>query len=137
MDVLSNLDGKGSTAFLEKGALNFIVDGGGAAIATGVKGDVEFPFPCTITGYDMLADQSGSIVLNLWKQVYSSFPPTVTQKITASAPPTISSATKAQDNTLTGWTTSISAGDILRFNVDSASTIQRVTLVLRFTRTGA
>ena len=47
--------------------------------------------------------------------------------------PTISSATNSQDTTLTGWTTSISAGDTLRFNINSASTVTRLNLVLTVT----
>jgi hypothetical protein len=41
---------------------------------------------------------------------------------------------KSQDTTLTGWTTAVAAGDILRFNVDSATTVTRVTLSLTATR---
>ena len=81
-----------------------------------------------------LADQTGSIVVDIWKDTYANFPPTDADSITASAPPTISTATKAQDATLTGWTTSIAAGDILRFNVDSVTSIQRVTLSLKVTK---
>lgn len=115
-------------------SITFIVDGGGVAITTGVKGDLEIPFACTIVQATLLADQSGSIVVNVWKKAYASFPPTVADKITASAPPTITTATKSQDATLTGWTTSIAAGDILRFNVDSITTIQRATLSLKVKR---
>ncbi|MDE3097749.1 MAG: hypothetical protein KGK07_17320, partial [Chloroflexota bacterium] len=61
--------------------------------------------------------------------------PVAADKITASAPPTISSATKAQDATLTGWTTAVAAGAILGFNVDSAATVQRVTLALKVSKT--
>jgi len=113
--------------------IEFIIDGAGSAIATGIKGDIEVPFAGTITAARLFADQSGSIVVNIWKDTYANFPPTVGDKITASAPPTISTATKSQDTTLTGWTTSITAGDILRFNVDSATTITRVTLSLTVT----
>lgn len=111
-------------------AISFTIDGGGSAITTGVKGDLQIPFACTITSNTLLADQTGSIVVNVWKVAYASYPSTVTNKITASAPPTISSAAKSTDATLTGWTTSISAGDTLRFNVDSITTVTRVTLVL-------
>ena len=62
-------------------------------------------------------------------------PPTPADSITASAKPTISSGTKQQDSTLTGWTTSISAGDILRFNVDSITTITRCTVSLKMLAT--
>lgn len=114
--------------------ITFIIDGGGSTITTGIKGDLEIPFACTITAATLLADQSGSIVVNIWKDTYANYPPTVANKITASAPPTISSAVKSQDTTLTGWITSISAGNTLRFNVDSVTTIQRVTLSLKVTK---
>jgi len=115
-------------------SLTFIIDGGGSAITTGQKGHLEVPFACTIKQVTMLADQSGSIVVDIWKDTYDSFPPTDADSITASAPPTISSAQKSQDSTLTGWTKSISSGDILAFNVDSCSTITRVTISLKVER---
>lgn len=106
-----------------------------AAMATGVAGDVSIPFACTINSVRLLADVSGSIVVDIWKDTYANYPPTVADTITASAKPTLSSATKSEDTTLTGWTTSIAAGDILRFNVDSFTTVGRVLLSLKVTRT--
>lgn len=119
---------------LSIGAIAFIIDGGGSTITTGIKGDLEIPFDCTINRVTMLADQSGSIVVDIWKDAYGNYPPTGADSITASAKPTISSATKAQDTTLTGWSTAITAGQTLRFNVDSVTTIQRVALILKITR---
>jgi len=116
-------------------AITFVVDGGGSAITTGVKGDLMIPFDCTIRSATLLADQSGSIVIDIWKDTYANYPPTDADSITASAPPTISSATKSQDTTLTGWTKTISKGETIRINVDSITTIQRVTLVLEVTKT--
>ena len=109
----------------------FIIDGGGSAITTGEKGHLRIPFKCEIQRATLLADQSGSIVVNIWKDTYANFPPAVGDKITASAPPTISGAVKSQDLTLTGWTKTINADDILAFNVDSVTTIERVTLTLK------
>lgn len=116
-------------------SLTFIIDGGGSVITTGIKGDLEIPFACTINRVTLLADQSGSIVVDIWKQAYADFPPEDAQSITASAPPTITTAVKSQDSTLTGWTTAIAAGDCLRFNVDSITTIERVTISLKVTKT--
>ena len=113
------------------GVIEFIIDGGGAAITTGVKGYLEIPFGCTIQAVTLLADQSGSIVVDIWKDTYANYPPVVGDSITASAKPTISTATKSQNTTLTGWTTSITAGDVLGFNVDSITTCTRVTLSLK------
>jgi hypothetical protein len=111
----------------------FIIHGGGSTIATGVQGDLHIPFACTITAVTMLADQSGSIVVDIWKDTYGNYPPTVGDTITASAKPTISGAVKSQDSTITGWTTSISANDTLRFNVDSVTTLTRVSVHLTVT----
>ena len=116
-------------------AIPFIIDGGGSAITTGVKGYIEIPFGGTIVSNRLLADQSGSIVVDIWKDTYANAPPTVADTITASAKPTLSSAQKSQDTTLTGWTTSVTAGDWLGFNVDSATTVTRVTLSLVIRRT--
>jgi hypothetical protein len=109
-------------------AMNFVIDGGGATLSTGQKGFLEIPFDMTITGVTMLADQTGSAVLDIWKDTYANYPPTVADSITASAKPTITSAVKTQNTTLTGWTTTVNAGDILAFNLDSVSTIQRLTI---------
>jgi hypothetical protein len=116
--------------------ITFIIDGGGSTITTGIKGDLEIPFACTITQATLLADQSGAIVIDIWAEDYANYPPTDADSITASTPPTITaSGVKSQDSTLTSWITSIAAGDTLRFNVDSVTSIQRVTLSLRVTKT--
>jgi len=116
-------------------SIGITIDGGGSAITTGVKGYISVPYACTINSVTLLADQSGSCVIDVWKDTYANYPPTVADTITAAAKPTISAATKSQDTTLTGWTTSIAADDVLGFNVDSASTLTRVHLILKVTKT--
>jgi len=117
-------------------AIEFVVDGGETTIAAGQKGHLRLPnWAGTIVSVALLADQSGSIVVDIWKDTITNFPPTDADSITASAPPTISSAQHSLDATLTGWTKTFVAGDILAFNVDSCTTIQRVTVVLFVTRT--
>jgi hypothetical protein len=116
------------------GAIGIIMDGGGSLLTTGVKGFVEVPFACTITAATLLSTDaavtSGAIVVDIWKDTYAAYPPVVGDSITASAKPTLSSATKSKDTMLTGWVTTISAGDVLGFKVDSVSTLTRVTLTL-------
>ena len=118
----------------EPASIAFLIDGGGSAITTGIKGDIEVPFAATITRVTMLADQSGSIVVDLWVDSYANYPPTDADSITASAVPTISTATKSQDATLTGWTVALAAGDTIRYNVDSVSTVERCTISLLVTK---
>jgi len=114
--------------------IGFVIDGGGSPITTGVKGYVQVPIAGTITGVTVLSTDaavtSGSIVIDIWKDTYANYPPTVADSITASAKPTLSSATKSTDTTLTGWTTTLAAGDVLAFKVDSASTVTKVSITL-------
>lgn len=105
-----------------------VIGGNGTAITTGYKADLYFAYACTITSVVLLADQVGSIVVDIWKDNYTNYPPTIGDSITASAKPTLSSANKSIDSTLTGWTKSISAGDTLRIYVDSATTVTNVTV---------
>ena len=114
--------------------INYIIDGAGTVITTGVKPYVVIPFAMTITGWTILGNVSGSIVVDVWKDSYANFPPLVADSIAGSEKPTLSSAQKNQDLTLSTWTTSVSAGDILVFNVDSCSTITRATIVLNGTK---
>jgi hypothetical protein len=116
------------------GSFGVTIDGGGSAITTGVKGYVQIPYSGTITGWNLFADQTGSIVIDVWKDNYATFPPSVADTIAGSEKPTLSSVQKNQDLSLSTWTTSVSAGDIIAFNVDSASTVTRVTLSINITK---
>jgi hypothetical protein len=111
-----------------------IIDGAGNPITTGVKADVEAAFDFTITGWTLVADQTGSIVIDVWKNVYANFPPTSANSITGSEKPTLSSQQKNQNLTISSWNKSVTKGDWFRFNVDSVSTVQRVTLSIRGTK---
>lgn len=106
------------------------MDGGGSAITTGVKGFVTIPFACRITGWYIVADVSGSIVIDVWKAAGAV--PTVANSIAGSEKPTLSSGTVANDVSLTTWTTlDVAAGDVIGFNVDSASTVTKCTLSIK------
>lgn len=103
---------------------------GGAVLAIGDKVDFFVPISGTITRATMLADQSGSVVVDIWKNTYANYPPVVGNTITAAALPTISAALKYQDSILTGWSTTLTAGDTLRFNVNSVTSITRLVVSL-------
>lgn len=128
-ETVEATSGEGQT-----GALHVTLDGGGAAITTGVKLDVEVPYDLTVTGWRLVADQSGSIVIDVWADTYANFPPTVADTIAGTEKPTLSAAVKNEDTALSSWTTALTAGDWLRFNVDSASTVERVALTIFYTR---
>lgn len=136
-DATKFLNGTGNfsvPAPVNRRQITLVIDGSGSAISTGVKGFISVPFACTIKKWRLLSTDAsataGSIVIDIWKDTYANYPPTVADTITAAAKPTLSAVNKNEDTTLTGWTTSISAGDILGFNVDSAATVTRVALTL-------
>jgi hypothetical protein len=115
-------------------AITVVFGTGSAVVTAGLKTYVSCPYTGTITGARLLAVDasvtSGSIVIDVWKDTYAAFPPVVADSITASAKPTLSSATKSDDTTLTGWTTAVTAGDVFGFTVDSASLVTQVALQL-------
>lgn len=121
---------------LDDGTCNivYVKDGSGTTLPSGVVGDLQIPFACTITGVFLFGDQTGSCVLDIWKDTYANFPPTVADTICSASKPTISSGTKYTDTSLSGWTTSIAAGDCLRFNLDSVSGFTRLEIHLRVKR---
>jgi hypothetical protein len=116
------------------GSLGIVIDGAGSVITTGVKGYLKIPYNCTITSSEIVAKQTGSIVIDIWRDTFANFPPTDADSITASATPTLSSAQKSQDLTLTNWAASLTGGHYLAFNVDSATTVTQATLTLNVTR---
>jgi len=120
-----------------KGEIVVTFDGGGSALTTGTKKVyLRMPHAGNITKATLLADLSGSLVIDIWKDTYTNFPPTDLDSVTASAPPTLTSAQKSEDSTLTGWTKTFSAGDIFEFNIDSAATITKAVLTLDYDKTG-
>lgn len=113
----------------------FDFDGGTSALTTGMKCRIPISFDATIMSHTLIADTTGSIVLDVWKDTYANYPPTLADTIAAAAKPTLSAAQKATDSTLTGWTTTINAGDILLANIDSVSGITNAVLTLKVQRT--
>lgn len=111
-------------------ALEFIIDGGGTVISTGVKGYLRVPFDCTVIRASLLASPSGDIKVDIWKDTYANFPPTDGDSICGGNELEIASGTKDQDATLTSWSTSLSEGDILAYNVDSVDTIELCSVIL-------
>jgi hypothetical protein len=125
--VLGNIlesTGTGSQWVQNPASFGVNIDGGGAVITTGIVADVIIPYDMVITSWTMIADQVGSIVIDIWKDTYDNYPSVVGDSITGST-------IKNQSSTLTGWTTTVSAGDIARFNVDSVSTVTRINLLIQ------
>lgn len=127
----------GPTGPAPSASIDFVIDGAGSAITTGIKGDLRVPFAGTVDSWTILADQSGSIMIDVWKDSLANFPPTIADSMCTGKEPYIApSAAYAEDTSITDWTTDdIAAGDVLRFSVASNASITRATLSLKVTRT--
>lgn len=105
-------------------------DGGGSVLAPSSKARVLVPFSGSITKVRVIADQVGSLELDIWVDDYSSYPPVSGDSICGSSKPTLSSENKYEDSALSGWSTSLTSGDCVIFNVDSCSAITQATIIL-------
>ena len=111
----------------------YVIDGGGVAIVTGSKGFLMVDTGCSITQWTLIADQAGAIVIDVKRSTYGGFP-TTTSIIGGGNKPTLSAVQKNQAAPSSWTSTLINAGDVLEFNVDSATTVTRAILSLTVSR---
>jgi hypothetical protein len=121
--------------YVRQSGIEVILGNGTDVVGTGIAGFLEVPFDCVVTAWRIVADVTGSIVVDVWKDTFANFPPALADSIAGSEKPTLSGAQANEDSNLTTWTTALTDGDWLAFNVDSASTVTQVTLSLTVRRT--
>ena len=111
---------------------------------------IEVPWAGRIDRWTLNADAVGSIVVDVWKDIFSNYPPTVADTIITAGKPTLSSARTAYGYVWSGsgtpasqWAGAVlanagnnspgnaNANDFLLFNIDSVSTIKQALLSLR------
>lgn len=106
---------------------------GGGVLTTGVKHYIYLPYPILILGWTLMAEQVGSIVIDVWTSTYGTFPPTAPGSIAGTAKPTLTAAQSAQNVSLATWGVfAIPRGNVLAFNIDSVATINYASLMLEF-----
>jgi len=114
---------------IKSGSFGVTIDGNGGVVAVGQRGYVTIPYNGTITDWELFGDRAGTCTIDIRKSTYSGFP--TQTSITGSAPITVSpAAQKAASSTLTGWTTTITAGDVYGFTLNAATLFTRITLIL-------
>jgi hypothetical protein len=113
--------------------MTLMIDGGGAAIVAPITRFIYVPFAGAITGWILMADRSGSISIDVWKEPLSGFPPTLSNSITGGAVMSLTSQTNNSAFPPPWPSLTIDAGDVLGFNVSAAATIQTITAQLVIT----
>jgi len=117
--------GGGGGAKQQQRAIPFTIGDGSNVITPGDQG--VYPssrFACTINAIDISAKESGSITVDVWKKAGGI--PTGSDKISASAPMTLSSAQLNQAGSVSTWTKAVASGDVFGFSVVTVSTVTRV-----------
>jgi hypothetical protein len=110
-------------------AIQFVIDGGGNPIATGNKGTLYIPYACIINAWQVIADQSGSIAIDILRGANLTIP--VASIVGGGTKPNLT-AQQVQAQTPGGWTSvTLAQDDFISFNVTSAATVTRVTVCLR------
>jgi hypothetical protein len=82
----------------------------------------------TITGWYLTCFPSATVSVDVWK--VSGGVPTIANTITGSAKPSVTAARFNSSTTLTGWTTSVSAGDYFMMSVDTNNSATYINLQL-------
>ena len=105
-------------------------DGSGSPPTAGSVGYAVVPFNGTIDQWYIVGNTSGSAVIDVWKLAGAI--PTDANRIAGTEKPTLLAAQLASDTSLTTWSTlAVAAGDVFGFELESASTLTRVTVEVR------
>jgi hypothetical protein len=109
--------------------IQFQIDGGGSVPTTGSWGQIAIPYNCTIVGWTITSDVSGSAVVDILRSTYGAFPTTVS--IAGTDLPTLIAAQKNTDATLVGWgSTTLNLGDELQISLTSVATATRLNVTI-------
>jgi hypothetical protein len=98
-------------------------DTAGSALTSGSIVYFTVPYACTIAAWNITVD-AGTVTFDIWKIATGSAVPTVSNSITASAQPAISSGTAVHSTTMTGWGagTTVTANDIFGIQLKTVAT---------------
>jgi hypothetical protein len=117
------------------GVINVVIDGGGSAITSGVKADIQLPFGIALNNWSCVAKETGSIYIDLWRTSYNNFPPTVSNTMHAGQTgPRLLNKIKDTGNTSAWAGDTGAAGEYIRVNVNSATTVTLVTMSLNYAK---
>jgi hypothetical protein len=112
-----NLDIVRSSESLKR-QFTITLDGGGSVLTAGVKDiGLRVPYNMTLTGWEIKSFPTAStatLKVNVLKSTFATWP--TISSIVGSSTPTLTSAVKSSGTT-SGWTTSLTAGDELDFQV--------------------
>lgn len=120
-------------------SVQFIINGGGNTISTGIAGDLDLPFNATLTACRLLADESCTCAVRIWLAPFADYPPTSANNISGTSGAVITASDHGQQD-LSGWlnynpvtgTVPLTAGT-LRYDVISNDNAITLTIAMVIT----
>lgn len=109
--------------------INYVVDSGSNPMALGNKGTLTIDVTGEIQSWVLLSDVPGTLRLNIKKCSYDTYPNFVS--ISGTEKPQLNNQSKNRDEDLTSWTTILTAGDILQFEVENVIDINKFMLAMK------
>lgn len=109
--------------------INYVVDYGSSPINVGDKGSLAIDVTGVIESWVLVADQIGSLVLDIRKASYADYPNVTT--ICGGTRPSLVNQNKNTSSNLGTWNKVLNAGDILNYNVISVTGINRFSIALK------
>lgn len=134
LSAIQKLDGNVNTIPQQHTYVSATFDGLGGVILINSTATFIVPFTGTITEWTLLETSStpvsSSIVIDAWKDTYTNYPPTVLGTIFGTKP-SLSAAIK---NQATGLSIPVTEGEIIKLNIDSASSALKIKLTFKIVR---
>tara|TARA_B100000579_G_scaffold216797_1_gene177271 strand:- start:55 stop:729 length:675 start_codon:yes stop_codon:yes gene_type:complete len=109
--------------------VNYVIDSGSLPMQVGDKGKLTIDVGGVIENVRVLSDQTGDIVFDISKTTFANYP--AFNSITGAQRVQLINKDKYFDDVLNNWTTTITAGDILQFDVISVNNIRRLLISLK------
>jgi len=103
-------------------------------VGTGLQGCMRIGAASVVESFDIVADAAGSCVVDIRKCSYANIGSDTS--ICGTEKPTLSSAQKAQDTSLTTWTTTLDQGDYIYWYVESCTTCKWIAVSLQLQKVG-
>jgi hypothetical protein len=118
---------------LKTGSCGVTFDGGGQVIQNKTA-YVQIPYNGTLTSWSMVADQAGACTIAVSKSTFAGFPPTSpVYSVNPAIPATNQTATNA--GAYNPGMSTITAGDVLKFDISGITIITWVNLKIDITKT--
>lgn len=109
--------------------INYVVDATPNVIGTGIKGHLTIDVTGIIESWTLVSDVPGNLVLDVKKSTYQDYP--TFNSIAGTEKPTLVNQSKNKDDGLSTWNTTLNAGDILRFEVQSCDLIKQFLIAIK------